>query len=126
MRFKALALALAGAVLTGSAAFAETSEAVAGSVALTEKYPLTVALDEERQVYTYSFEDNASFAATSLLSTENTLPYLWLATEDNDVQIKITCDGEAYAYSPTSVINAEGSIRSRCRMFSAETRSRSR
>lgn len=108
MRFKAFFLAFAGAVLTGSAAFAETSEAVAGSVALTEKYPLTVALDEEQQIYTYSFEDNASFSVTSLLSAENTLPYLWIATEDDDVQIKITRDGEAYAYSPTSVINAEG------------------
>lgn len=108
MRFKAFFLAFAGAVFIGSAAFAETSEIIAETPLLTEKFPLTVALDEERQIYTYSFEDNASFAATSLLSTENTLPYLWLATEDNDVQIRITSNGEAYAYSPTSVINAEG------------------
>ncbi len=108
MHFKALILALAGTVLIGSTAFAETSESAAGDPLLTEEFPLTVVLDEERQIYAYSFEDNASFAATSLLSTENTLPYLWIATEDDDVQIRITRDGEAYAYSPTSVINAEG------------------
>lgn len=108
MCFKALFLALAGAVFIGSAAYAETSEIITENPLLTEEFPLTATLDEERQIYTYSFEDNASFAATSLLSAENTLPYLWLATEDDDVQIKITRDGEAYAYSPTSVINAEG------------------
>lgn len=108
MRFKAILLTFAGAVFIGSSAFAETSASTVENPLLTEEFPLTVALDEERQIYTYSFEDNASFAATSLLSAENTLPYLWIATEDDDVQIKITRDGEAYAYSPTSVINAEG------------------
>lgn len=108
MRFKAIFPALATAVLIGSAAFAETPEIAAENPLLTEEFPLTVAHDEERQIYSYSFEDNASFAATSLLSAENVLPYLWIATEDDDVQIKITRGGEAYAYSPTSAINAEG------------------
>lgn len=104
MRAEFLTIALAGAVLFGTSAYAESAE----SALLTEAYPLSAELDEERQIYTYSFDDMASFSATSLLSTENTLPYLWIATEDSDVQIKITCGGEAYAYSPTSVINAEG------------------
>lgn len=102
MHFDHLAVALAGALLVSTTAYA------AEGALLTEEFPLTSALDEERQIYTYSFDDLASFSATSQLSTENTLPYLWIATEDDDVQIKITCGGEPYAYSPTSVINAEG------------------
>lgn len=103
MRAEPIAAVLA-VMLAGAAAHAEAPE----STPLTTAYPLTCALDEERQIYSYSFDDLAGFSATSQLDTENTLPYLWIATEDDDVQIRITRGGEAYAYSPTSVINAGG------------------
>ncbi len=74
-----------------------------------EKPPVTTAYNTETGMYMYSFADGCGFQASEDLGNEgNTVPVLWLATEDEDIEIRVSLDGIPFAYSPTTVLDIEG------------------
>ncbi len=114
MKNKAAFLAAAMLSLTLTAtARAETAEAapMAEAAPTTEAAPTAVSMSysTETGMYIYSFEDGCGFQASEeLYGGEVTTSALWLATEDEDVEIRVTLDGMPFAYSPTTVLDTEG------------------
>ncbi len=112
MKCKVISLVLGALLASGfsAAAYAETSE-VYYAEAFEEADPaVTMSYDEETGMYVYSFDGESEFWASEMLdSSETVTAALWIATESPDVEIKITCEGEPYAYSPTTVLDTVGS-----------------
>lgn len=70
---------------------------------------VTVSFDEELSMYRYAFEDGAEFLASEALGAEKLkVSQLWIASETGDIEIRITLDGEPFAYSPTVVLDVTG------------------
>ncbi len=112
MKCKAISLILGALLASGlsAAAYAETAE-VHYNEAVEEAEPaVTMSYDEETGMYVYSFDGESEFWTSEMLDGSGTVTAaLWIATESPDIEIKITCEGEPYAYSPTMVLDTVGS-----------------
>ncbi len=109
MKNKAVSLLL-GFVLTltmSVCADAETAEADGN--ATVQQAAVSVAYNTQTGMYIHSFVDGCCFhASEELHGGDITTSALWLATESEDIEIRVTLDGVPFAYSPATVLDTEG------------------
>lgn len=111
MRCKLCALLLAALLLfMPVTAYAETVES--SDIMLELNDDVSISYDVDSQLYTYFFKDGASFTASEDLSLGPvTTVVLMLFTDDESVDIMLTCDGKPYAYEGDALIDESGEYR---------------
>lgn len=109
MKCKLCALLMAALLLfMPVCAYAQTEES-ADAAATAPMDGISKTYDVDSGLYTYSFEDGASFTASVDLSLPDAASYvLLLFSDDDNVSIIVTRDGEPYDYDPDKLIEETG------------------
>lgn len=109
MKCKLSALLMAALLLfVPVSAYAETEEST-GGVLVTPMDGPSVSYDQSSGMYTYYFDDGASFTASVDLSLGDAATFvLMIFSDDENVDIVVTCDGEPYDYDPDELIEKTG------------------